>query len=285
MLRFFAEGKIGTMFAGARDQAVSIPVGIVGAGEAGARLARELMARPSLRYKPTVFFDDDPVKLGQSLHGIIIVGAPEQLRNDRWRNKIRKIIIAAPSATPARLGEVARLAAELGIPSETLPALDQLVGPTVKLSQLRPVRIDDLLSRQVVPLDHDAIKSWLVGKVVVVTGAGGSIGSELCRQILRAAPRQLLLIERSEVQIFQVEQELLEQGGRNIIVPLVSDIGNIKRIREIFQKYKPNVVFHAAAHKHVPLMEAQPGEAIRNNTFGTANLARLALEYGINRFV
>ena len=284
-LRHVAERRRESSVGARNGHATPIPVAIVGAGDAGARVVRELLSKPSLRLKPVVFFDDDAVKWGQRLHGIAIAGKPERMREEPWRQQLRKVIVAAPSATPARLGEIARLAAELGIPSDTLPALDQLVDGTVKVSQLRPVRIDDLLRREAVALDHEAIRLGIRGQVVVVTGAGGSIGSELCRQILRAGPRQLLLLERSEVQLFQIEQELLEQGGRNIIVPLVADVADPCRVREIFQRHRPSVLFHAAAHKHVPMMEGQPSEAIRNNSFGTANLARLAHEFQVDRFV
>lgn len=263
----------------------SRPVVIVGAGDAGARLVRDLLSKPTLRWKPIAFFDDDPSKWGQWIHGIPIIGKPELIRDVRWRELVRKIIVAAPSASPIRIGEIARMAADLGIASDTLPAIDQLVDGKVKISQLRPVRIDDLLRRPTVPLDQAAIQVGLQGKAIAVTGAGGSIGSEICRQILRARPRQLLLIERSEVQLFQIEQELLEIGGAATVVPLIADITDSTRIREIFNKYRPDAIYHAAAHKHVPMMEVQPAEAIRNNSLGTANMINLSHEFGIARFV
>jgi FlaA1/EpsC-like NDP-sugar epimerase len=283
-MRYWFEWR-GIASEGGRSFAETRPVAVVGAGDAGARLVRELLSRPTLRWKPMAFFDDDPLKWGQRLHGVPIVGKPELIREDPWRSRFRKIIVAAPSAKPSRVGEIARMAADLGITSDTLPAIDQLVDGTVKLSQLRPVRIDDLLRRQSIPLDHGLIHTGLRNKVVAVTGAGGSIGSELCRQILRAGPLQLLLIERSEVQLFQIEQELLDMHGGSTIVPLIADITDPGRIREIFFRYHPQVVYHAAAHKHVPMMESQPAEAIRNNALGTASLAKLAHEYGVLKFV
>jgi len=285
VMRYWAERRRSEFASGSRSTGEPRPVAIVGAGDAGARVVRELLAKPALRLKPVAFFDDDPMKWGQRLHGVAIIGKPELIREVPWRDQLRKIIVAAPSATPARVGEIARIAADLGITSDTLPALDQLVDGTVKVSQLRPVRIDDLLRRPVIPLDQGAIQSGIRGQVVVVTGAGGSIGSELCRQILRAGPRQLLLLERSEVQLFQIEQELLEMGGGSTVVPLIADVADAGRIREIFQRYRPDAIYHAAAHKHVPMMEAQPSEAIRNNSLGTANLARLAHEFRVGRFV
>jgi FlaA1/EpsC-like NDP-sugar epimerase len=258
---------------------------IMGAGEAGAAVARELLNKPYLRFKPIVFFDDDPQKWNQRLHGILIVGKPELIREAKWQMQLRKVIIAMPGATTARLGELARLTAEVGVPSDTIPALDQLVAGRVKIAQLRPVQIEDLLRRSPVLLDHAGIRSLIRDQVVVVTGAGGSIGAELCRQILNKAPRSLILIDRSEVQLFQIEQELIERGARGVIVPLVADVVDTVRIREILQRHRPDVLFHAAAHKHVPMMESQPGEAIRNNSLGTANIARLAYECGVGRFV
>ncbi len=284
-MRYVAERRRGGTSIGAQGTGEPRPVAIVGAGDAGARVVRELLAKPALRLKPVAFFDDDPMKWGQRLHGVPIIGKPELIREVPWRDQLRKIIVAAPSATPARVGEIARIAADLGITSDTLPALDQLVDGTVKVSQLRPVRIDDLLRRPAIPLDQGAIQSGIRGKVVVVTGAGGSIGSELCRQILKAGPRQLLLLERSEVQLFQIEQELLELGGGSTVVPLIADVADAGRIREIFHRYRPDAIYHAAAHKHVPMMEAQPSEAIRNNSLGTANLARFAHEFRVARFV
>jgi FlaA1/EpsC-like NDP-sugar epimerase len=284
-LRYWGERQRSNRMPEHAVKGVTRPTAIVGAGEAGAAIVRELLNKPSLRFKPIVFFDDDPMKWDQRLHGIPIVGKPELMRETQWRLQIRKVIVAMPTATASRLGEIARLAAEIGVPSDTMPALDQLVAGRVKVAQLRPVQIEDLLRRPPVALDQAGIRGLIRDQVVAVTGAGGSIGSELCRQILAQSPRSLLLIERSEVQLFQIEQELIERGGRGVIVPLVADIADPVRIRDIFQRHRPDALFHAAAHKHVPMMESQPGEAIRNNSMGTANLARLAHECRVGRFV
>jgi FlaA1/EpsC-like NDP-sugar epimerase len=270
---------------GGSTSAAALPVAIVGAGEAGASLIRELRSKPALRLKPVVLFDDNHLKWGNELHGVPIPGAPELLRQAPWRGQIRKVIIAMPSAPARRVGEIARLAAEIGVPSDTMPALDQVVAGHIKISQLRPVQITDLLRREQVTLDQVGLRQTVRDQVILVTGAGGSIGSELCRQLLALTPRLLLLVERCEVQLFVIEQELLERGGRNVIVPLVADIGDEARMREILGRFKPAAVFHAAAHKHVPMMESQPGEALRNNSLGTALLARLAAEYAVGRFV
>lgn len=264
---------------------VSVPIGIVGAGDAGAALARELFAKPQLRLKPVAFFDDNPLKWHQRLHGIPVVGGPERLKEAVWQRQIRKVVIAMPSARASRVGEVARIATGVGIPSETVPALDQLVDGRVRVTELRPVQIEDLLRREPVAVDQDGIHRILRGRVIMVTGAGGSIGSELCRQILAHGARQLLLVERSEVQLFQIEQELLNRDPLNRIVPLVADIADSERMKSILSRFRPHVVFHAAAHKHVPLMENQPGEAIRNNALGTAALATVSDDTGVELFV
>jgi FlaA1/EpsC-like NDP-sugar epimerase len=285
LLRYWGERQRSRQLADPAVKGVARLTAIIGAGDAGAAIARELLKKPSLRLKPVVFFDDDPLKWHQRLHGIPIAGKPELLRDSKWQTQLRKIIIAIPGASASRLGEIARLAAEVGIPSDTIPALDQLVEGRVKIAQLRPVQIEDLLRRSPVLLDQAGIRSLIRDQIVVVTGAGGSIGSELCRQILTQAPRSLILIDRSEVQLFQIEQELIARGARGVIVPLVADIADPVRIREILQRHRPDALFHAAAHKHVPMMESQPGEAVRNNSLGTANLARLAHECGVGRFV
>jgi FlaA1/EpsC-like NDP-sugar epimerase len=278
-IRFRNQSPIGNSGREARN------VAVFGAGDAGARLVRELLSKPAIRLKPICFFDDDPIKWGQMLHGVPIIGKPELMLKTPWRNDLRKLIIAAPSASPSRVGDVARIASEIGVNCDTLPGLDQLVDGVVKFSQLRPVRIDDLLRRPAILLDHGSIESGIQGKVILVTGAGGSIGSELCRQILKLRPKQLILLDRSEVQLFQIEQELLEMLGGSLLTAMIADVTDAGRIREVFTRYRPDVIYHAAAHKHVPMMESQPCEAIRNNALGTANLARVAHECGISRFI
>jgi FlaA1/EpsC-like NDP-sugar epimerase len=190
-----------------------------------------------------------------------------------------------PSAPAKRIGELVKLLQRAHLKFETVPSFDQLATGQVKVSQLREVEIQDLLGREPVELETENIRALLSGRVVMVTGAGGSIGSELCRQIASFNPQRLLLVEQSEVQIFQIEQELIEKGFGGIVLPLVADVMEEARVRYILQRFQPAVIFHAAAHKHVPMMESQPGEAIKNNTFATALLARLASEYGVERFV
>ena len=260
-------------------------VGIVGAGYAGAALARELTIKSQLGLRPVMFFDDESGKWNSRVHDIPVVGSPELLLDSRRSGKLDKVIIAMPSAPAKRIGEVVRILQRVGLKFETIPTLDQLATGKVKVSNLRPVEIEDLLGRAPVRLETEDIRNILQDRVVMVTGAGGSIGSELCRQIVSFNPRQLLLVEQSEGQMFQVEQELIDMGYQRMVVPLMADILDMPRMHDIFERYQPHVVFHAAAHKHVPMMERHPCEAIKNNTLGTVCVATLAMEFKVDRFV
>jgi FlaA1/EpsC-like NDP-sugar epimerase len=260
-------------------------VGIIGAGDVGANLVRELSMKRGLGLRPVAFFDDDPHKWNSRIHGIPVVGPVELLADGKHDLRLEEAIIAMPSAPGRRVNEVVRLLQEARIRFETVPSLHQLATGKVKVTQLRSVEIQDLLGREPVRLATEHIAELIRGKVVMVTGAGGSIGSELCRQISENAPSKLLLLDQSEVQMFQVEQELIDLGYGGFIVPVVADILDRNRLAGVFRDYRPEIVFHAAAHKHVPLMERQPSEAIKNNSFGTAQLAELAVEYETERFV
>ncbi len=260
-------------------------VGIIGAGSAGASLARELSIKRNLGLKPALFFDDDPNKWHSRVHDIVVAGPPELLLDAAENLKLDKVIIAMPSAQPKRIREVIRILQDAKLRFETVPALDQLATGQVRVSQIRPVEIQDLLGREPVQLETENIRNILQGQVVMVTGAGGSIGSELCRQIVTFKPQRLLLVEQSEVQMFQIEQELVGSGYDKVILPFVADILDLPRMRFLFERYQPQVVFHAAAHKHVPMMENHPSEAIKNNTLGTVQVAELSLKCGVKRFV
>ncbi len=260
-------------------------VGIIGAGSAGASLARELLTKRGLGLSPVAFFDDDRKKWRSRVHDIPVVGPPESLLNPKLNLELEKAIIAMPSATAKRVGDVVKILQQAHLSFETVPALDQLATGQVRVSQLRQIEIQDLLGRDPVKLDTDNIREILHGKIVMVTGAGGSIGSELCRQIVSFHPQRLLLVEQSEVQIFIIEQELIQAGHGSIILPLVADVLDQPRMSYIFERFRPGVIFHAAAHKHVPMMESQPGEAIKNNVLGTAQVAELAVTHRADRFV
>jgi FlaA1/EpsC-like NDP-sugar epimerase len=261
-------------------------VAIIGAGDAGVTLAHELRMKRGLGLRPIAFFDDDESKWNLLVHDIPVYGKPELLLEPRFKNlEIDEAIIAMPSAPSKRLREVVQVLSLAHLKFETVPSLEQLATGQVKMTQLRPVEIEDLLGRDPIHLQTDHIRQLIVSQRVLVTGAGGSIGSELCRQIAAYNPRELILVERSEVQLFQIQQELIELGFGELIVPLVADVLDQPRMQWIFQQSKPQLVFHAAAHKHVPIMEDQPDEAIRNNSLGTARLAELSGSMGVDRFV
>ncbi|MCP5523558.1 MAG: polysaccharide biosynthesis protein [Verrucomicrobiales bacterium] len=260
-------------------------VAIIGAGDVGANLARELLGRRGLGMQPVLFFDDDRGKWRSQVHGVGVAGAPELLRQPQPEWRIEEAIIAMPSATAKRVGEVVRILQAAHLKFQTVPSLDQLASGKVRVSQLRPVEIQDLLGRDPVKLETENIRQILQNKVVMVTGAGGSIGSELCRQIAGFNPSQLLLLDQSEVQLFPIEQELIETGHWGVVLPLIGDILDRDRMRYIFERFKPGVLFHAAAHKHVPMMESQPSEALKNNTLGTVHMVDLAAEFKLERFV
>jgi FlaA1/EpsC-like NDP-sugar epimerase len=261
------------------------PVAIVGAGEAGARLAQQFMRHSGFGLNPVVFLDDDRAKWGQQLHGVRVVGDPAWLLGPNVPDSLRRVIIAMPSASRKRIRAIVQMLEGKGFRLDTIQSIGDLLESKTSLARLRPIQIDDLLGREPAQLDSSGIRQMLAGRVVAVTGAGGSIGSELCRQILSYQPEKLLLIEQSEGLLFIIEQELIEAGFKQMIVPLVADICDTDRIRGIFREHHPEILFHAAAYKHVPMMESQPVEAVRNNSIGTARLAQAALEAGVKRFV
>lgn len=261
------------------------PLAIIGAGDAGASLARDFLNTPARGFRPVLFFDDNENKRGQLIHGVPVVGRPEQIGALAKQYEITKAVIAMPSAPAKRIREVVALMTGAGLTVETLPALEELASGRVRASRVRPVEIQDLLGREQVALDNNAIHELVTGKVVMVTGAGGSIGSELCRQIIAHNPSRLLMVEQAEGSLFYAERQLAEMGAGPAAVPLVADILDQPRMRQIFARYRPAVVYHAAAHKHVFMMERQPAEALHNNTLGTRRLAQLAIEHAAEAFV
>jgi FlaA1/EpsC-like NDP-sugar epimerase len=294
MMGFLALGAMRTAWRLVHEQyfsrknhssSVTQKVAIIGAGDAGASLVRELHAHPNLGLVPVAFLDDARKKWGSSIHGVPVVGAPEQIQRQKEKLGVEQVVIAMPSCTAKRLGEMVTILQKARLKYVTVPSIDQLTSGSVRITQLRPVKIEDLLGRETVDLRVDQIAGVLKDRTVMVTGAGGSIGCELCRQVAGFQPARLLLVEQSEVQLFQIEQELIKLGHGSIIVPVIADILDRPRMRAVMQRYHPAIIFHAAAHKHVGMMEMQPGEAIKNNTLGTAALAELALEHRVERFV
>lgn len=280
-LRLLREGYFGRGSANATRKRVAI----VGAGDVGASLVRDLSMRPGLGMLPVVFFDDSAAKWGTKIHGVVVQGPPEIIPEYLKRENLNEVIIAMPSATGRRMREIVALLNHHHLRFAIVPSYEQLMSGQVRVSQIRAVEIEDLLGRPVVDLSTNRISDLIRGKTVMVTGGGGSIGSELCRQIASYQPKRLIVVERCEFLLFQIEQELLGIGAGAELVPLVADLLDAPRMTTIMQRFEPSVVFHAAAHKHVPMMEAQPAEAIRNNVVGTCELAKLAIKFGVKRFV
>ncbi len=260
-------------------------VAIVGAGDAGSLIVSDLLARRGLGMRPVIFLDDDPEKVGLHVHGVLVADRSENMAQAVRKYGVQKVIVALPSASRRRVREIVQLAARCGVEAEIVPSLRDLTTGTVKATDVRPVELEDLLGREPVRLDTEQIAEMAQGKIVMVTGAGGSIGSELCRQIAFRRPGRLLMVEQSEVQLFPIQQEMIKEGYGALIHPLIADITDHERMVQIFEKFKPQIIFHAAAHKHVYMMEIQPGEAVKNNSIGSYRLARMAGEYGVERFV
>jgi FlaA1/EpsC-like NDP-sugar epimerase len=259
---------------------------VVGAGDAAGLVLRELQRNPQLGMTPIGLLDDDPRKRNLRLHGVRVLGTTADLRSVLHEHRPDEVLIAIPSAAGDVRRRVVETAREEQVPVKTLPSLHELISGDVDLAgQIRPVQVEDLLGREPVEVDLDAISSYLAGKTVLVTGAGGSIGSELCRQIARADPARIVLLENAETALFEIERELVEERQFTACVPVLADVRNRARIEQVFASYRPDVVFHAAAYKHVPLMEANPIESVRNNVLGTRNVADAAAAFGVERFV
>ena len=258
---------------------------ILGAGTAGAALLRDIQGRQGLGLDIVCFVDDDRAKIGGTLHGKQVLGPMRKLASLVEELDLQKIIIAMPTAKPAVIKRLVEQINILGIDHDILPSVAQLLHRQVTVSHLRRVDPEDLLGREAVALDHEGIKALIKGMAVMVTGAGGSIGSELCRQIAEQNPSRLILVERSEPALFAIEQELIGSHRHVDLVPCASSVCDEESISRVFAQYSPALVFHAAAHKHVPLMESQAAEAIRNNAIGTEITARLAAQHGAAKFI
>ena len=260
---------------------------IIGAGEVGAGLCSDLMNKARLGMRPVAFLDDDVKKIGRYVHGVLVADAVDQLATVAKRYNTSKVVIAFPSASAKRMRHVFELARDAGLSVDTVPALTDLVTGRAELSQLRPIQLEDLLGRDPVDLNSEGILTLLQGKRVMVTGAGGSIGSELVAQILDYAPQSLFCIDQAEIAIFNLQQSVLKLkvSSKTRVTSQVLDILNAEQLEKVFAQYRPEVVFHAAAHKHVNLMETQPAEALRNNFLATQQLARIASQCKVERFI
>lgn len=258
---------------------------IFGAGDAGALLARELIRHPELGFFVVGFLDDDVAKLGFQVAGKPVLGVRQELGEVAARYGATDLIVAVPQLNPRTLRELLDEGRKLGLKVRVLPSVYELVDGKVSISQVRDVQIEDLLGREEVKLDLEAVARYLTGEVVLITGAGGSIGSELCRQVARFSPQRLVLLGHGENSIYEIGLELQETFPNLEIHRVIADIKDAQRIDAVFARFRPGVVFHAAAHKHVPLMEENPEEAIKNNVFGTLNVAEAAVRHGTKRFV
>ncbi|WP_094603875.1 UDP-N-acetyl-alpha-D-glucosamine C6 dehydratase [Sporomusa silvacetica DSM 10669] len=258
---------------------------IVGAGDAGAMIAREIGQRYYDTKKLVGFIDDDTYKVKRSLFGATVLGNRQDIECIVNKYQVNEIIIAIPSLKGAELRAIVQVCKLTGCKVKTVPGIYELIDGKVTLQQLRDVDLEDLLRREPVNLDLDQIASYIRGKRVLVTGAGGSIGSELCRQLTKLEPSQLILLGKGENSIYEIDRELREKHGNLKLEPIIADVRDASRINQLFDRFRPQVVFHAAAHKHVPLMEAQPEEAVRNNVFGTKNVAEAACRTDTEMFI
>lgn len=263
----------------------SIRAMIVGAGDCGVMIAREMKTNASAKLYPVVFIDDDPSKHRNRMHGIPIVGGRDSIPEMVEKHRIDEIIIAMPSISRSEYAHIIDICKRTKATLKTIPMLNDLIDGKVTLNTIRQVEVEDLLGRDPVQTDLAAISSYIQNKVVLITGAGGSIGSELSRQIAMLSPHKLLLLGHGENSIYAIEIELRRRWPDLSIEPIIADIQDRDRIDRIFSEHRPHVVFHAAAHKHVPLMERNPSEAVKNNVFGTKNVADSASKYDSERFV
>lgn len=258
---------------------------IVGGGEAGAMIIKELQGSRYLDQQVCCIIDDDVSKHGKYIRGVQIVGAREDIVRVAREFQIDEIIIAMPSAEKAKRRDILHICKETGCDLKVLPGLYQMINGEVVTSKLRKVEIEDLLGREPIKVDLQQVAGYVSGKNVLVTGGGGSIGSELCRQIALHHPKRLIIVDIYENNAYDIQQELKKQHPELDLVVLIASVRNTNRMETIFERYRPDIVYHAAAHKHVPLMEDSPNEAIKNNVFGTYKTAKAADKYGVKRFV
>ncbi len=277
-----------------------VPTLLIGAGQGGVLVAQEISRRPDLGIQIVAFVDDDPSKHGTMIHGIKVAGSTTEIAKLASKFGAKQALLTISSAPGNVIRTITEKCKDCDLTVKIVPGTHEIVGGRINLSRIRDVAIEDLLRRRPVKLDTQTLANFVKGKTVLITGAGGSIGSELCRQIDLWQPEQLVLVERAENNLFHIHRELRQRSSivkntqdnnsnnknhTNTIVPVVADVTDIPRMEQIFATYRPQVVFHAAAHKHVPMMEWNPGEAIKNNIVGTKLVASLADKYATKKFV
>ena len=269
----------------ARKQADGKRILIVGAGDCGEKICREILNNYKLRHYIVGFIDDDPEKLGKKIHGIPVLGFIEEIKKVSQKTRADEVLIAIPSASSGEIRKIIETCKGCGITFKIIPGYGELIDGKVTVNSIREVAYRDLLGREVIKLDAQKIGGYLKGKRVLVTGAGGSIGSELCRQICRFKPESIILYERAESPLYEIELDIRQSFPETKSVSLLADVRDAIQLEKTFIKYQPQVVFHAAAYKHVPMLELQPWKAIENNIQGTLNLVNVSNKHDIERFV
>lgn len=267
------------------DRSVRRNVLLVGAGSAGSALIKEIVNSRMVNKNLVGVIDDDPGKQGTFIHGIRVIGTREDIVRLAKELEVDEIMIALPSASAKEIKEIVNLCKETGCELKRLPGIYQLVNGEVSVSKLKDVDVNDLLGREPVCVDLESIMGYVSDKVILITGGGGSIGSELCRQIASHHPKQLIVVDIYENNAYSIQQELLRKFPKLDLVVLIASVRNTKRMDDIFAMYHPDIVYHAAAHKHVPLMEDSPNEAVKNNVLGTWKVVQAADKYHVKRFV
>ncbi len=258
---------------------------IIGAGSSATIVLRDISNNDNLNYDVVGFIDDDPAKKNIRIYGEKVLGNRNDIRRICREKRVDEILIALPSATMQERKRIIEICNETGCKIKILPSIDQIIDQNNMYSSVRNVEIEDLLAREPIKLDNTEIGNYITGKVILVTGGGGSIGSELCRQIMRFNPAKLVILDIYENNAYELQMELNRKYPNNKPDVVIASVRDMDRLESIFEEYKPYIVFHAAAHKHVPLMEDSPGEAIKNNVFGTLNVAKCADKYGVKKFV
>ncbi len=258
---------------------------VVGAGDAGVQLIKDMMEFSNVNYVPVCVVDDDPKKQGEYVGGVKICGTIDNVKEVAEKYKVEEIFVSIPSASIRTREEIVKKCKATECVVKTLPDVAQVASGKITVEHLLPVGVEELLGRNQTKVDLTQIKGYIEDKVVLVTGGGGSIGSELCRQISTFSPKQLIILDYYENNAYDIQQELLRKHKNLNLLVLIANIREKDKIRKVFDTYRPQIVFHAAAHKHVPLMETSPNEAVKNNVFGTLNVARAAEEFGVETFV
>lgn len=262
-----------------------VPVLLAGAGRAGVMVAKEIAGRGDMNLQVVGFVDDDPEKLGSTIQGLRVLGSTEDIPALVRRHGVAQVVITIADTSRLSIRRIVEICEQIPIKARIVPGLYEILQGHVGITRIRDVEIEDLLGRPPVQLDEDGLARFLSGKSVLVSGAGGSIGAELVRQIARFGPASLVLAERAEFALFEIEREVVRRWPGVRVVPVVADVGDAGRMRTVFERERPQVVLHAAAHKHVPLMEGNPAEAVKNNLLATHALAALAGEMGAEAFV